>query len=242
MKRTARLLTVCAALGLGALATAGVAQATPYFQIVGGAQETQLFPVPIIPNGAKGFDNETAAMSIFLRDTSAPTGTPVTVLFNFVGSDSAFTNEFNAGGGAIKWCWAASGNCDAGYTPVTGPNNFAGPFTFTGSITATVDSVIPFSFFANVSPGPVLTLSDGGAGIPGSAHLIALDMTNGFDFANFNSTGRIFALGLTDGNFGGVGDDDHQDFILTMAVPEPASLLLIGAGVLGLAALRRRRG
>lgn len=68
-------------------------------------------------------------------------------------------------------------------------------------------------------------------------------MTNGFDFTNFNSTGRIFVLGLTDGAFGGVGDDDHQDFILRMtAVPEPASLLLIGAGVLGLAALRRRKG
>ena len=140
MTRTGRLLTVCAALGLGALAMAGVAQATPYFQIVGGAQEVQNFPVPIIPNGATGWDNETGAMSIFLRDTSAPAGTPLTVRFDFVGSDSAFTNEFNAGGGAIKWCWAASGNCDAGYTPVTGPNNFAGPFTFTGSITATVDS------------------------------------------------------------------------------------------------------
>lgn len=154
MKTTHRLLTVCAALGLGALAMAGVAQATPYFQIVGGGHETQNFPVPIVPNGVTGWDNEfeNGAMTVFLRDTSATAGTPETVRFNFVGADSAFTNEFNAGGGAIKWCWAASGHCDAGYTPVTGPNNFAGPFTFTGSITATVDSAIPFALFRERVP------------------------------------------------------------------------------------------
>jgi hypothetical protein len=47
---------------------------------------------------------------------------------------------------------------DAGDTPVTGPNNFAGPFIFTGSITATADSAIPFSFFANVSAGVRISL------------------------------------------------------------------------------------
>jgi hypothetical protein len=72
--RTPRLLTVCAALGVGALAMAGVAQTTPFFQIAGGAHETQNFPAPIIPNGATGWDNETGVMSAFPETRVLPPG------------------------------------------------------------------------------------------------------------------------------------------------------------------------
>jgi hypothetical protein len=230
------------------LAAAEVAQATPFLQIVGGSHETQLFVPPIIPTGATGWDNEFGGggMSIVLRDTTAASGTLVTVYFQFIGSDGYFTNQFNAGNGAIQWCYDRSGGCDAGYTPVTGPNSFSGPVTYTGSITAAVDSEIPFSFIANVSPGPRLVVANGSTGYEGNAHFAAFDITNGFDFAGFSTTGRTFALGLTDGHYGTYGDDDHQDFLVTVSVestpvPEPASLLLIGTGLVGLAARFRRR-
>lgn len=245
----------------GVLCLAGGAEATPFFEVVGGTVETQNFSgTQIIPNGAFGFENRLSgpgAISVFLRDTTAADGTLRTIVFDYVGTDAVFSNEFqnalSVPGGSVRWCnKPTAAGCDTSYTPLgSGNDDWFGNFAATATMTLAVGDLVPFAFIADAlmdDGGPLSVIN--GQDAPGAdddnprraeAHMGVFNISGGaFNFLAANRLGTEFALGLTDGNFG-PGDDDHQDFMVRLsAVPEP-SVSLLGGFALGWLVVARRR-
>jgi hypothetical protein len=255
--RTSRRIGAAVAVAAGLL-TAGTAYGDPFIEIVGGGAETQGAGWTIIPSGAFGVENVTSAISMMVRSPGAPAGTNVLIRFDYIGSDAAFTNLFT--GGSVTPGLGTANWCNQGAACTYNTHSFAGlglngppansavwftqPYAQTAYINVPIDTLIPFVFVADVlnqGGNGTHEVADGTQGSFATAHFGLFNISSGaFDFASYNSQGRVWALGLTDGNVS-EADDDHQDFMVRVAVAsEPGTLAILALGLFALAAVRRR--
>lgn len=237
-------------VGLAALAATGLlptsAEAVPLLQIVGGTAGT-------IPSGAT---NE--VVNALWGVTEVPGYYGATLLltedsgvsFEFLGFEAGYENTFNLdidGNGSYEEIVFStedfSGNSANG-DPLDGPELYSlsvgnVPFAFVynaNSGTVANDGSNPDDSGGSVGPNYFLTFFGPNAtyGTFGTANACALSAV-----CNPRS-GQIAYAFLDDGGAG--PDDNHDDGVVEISVvPEPATLGLLGSGLLALGLMMRRR-
>jgi len=181
-------------------------------------------------------------------------GTGTTVTFQFMGKgDAVDRNLFQLFlGGAWTTVFdtqGSHGTCGAsGSSPVIdcSPAGSSVSFMLAASDLFAGD-LIPFQFVNLTTPGTAI--NDGTNNISPEdppypsqgGYFLGCDpyLATGA----YQDTCNAVYAGFTDRGFTaqGVGDHDYEDLIVRVSVPEPGSLLLVGAGLLGLAGLRHRK-
>ena len=169
-----------------------------------------------IPAGTEGY----GGMYLELTDPGAP------VTFVMMGhGDAGFDNEFKM---VIPGCldWTNAG------TPIG--------TTATCVLIPSVDNLVPFEF---VTPNGIVANDGASNKIPTLTGPVNTPNFGLFDVSQTAlNQGRAFWIGLADGNFGNPGtDDDFQDMVIRVSVPEPGTLLLLSGALIALGSLRRRK-
>ncbi len=147
-------------------------------------------------------------------------------------------------GGAWTTIWdnqsRTNGTC--GMSGPTTPNCiFAGSsqtFTFAAGDLLAGD-YLPFQFINLTTPG---TATNDGTNNPSpdkqglAGYFLGMDpyLASG----PFSNTGNVAYAGFTD--LPG-GDHDYEDLAVRISVPEPGSIFLLGAGLIGLVGMRKRK-
>lgn len=143
-------------------------------------------------------------------------------VFTFMGAgDAGATNNF-----------ALGSNTFTAYPPgATGPGSTADGTSFLVSLTA--GTPIDFSFGSTTG----CNISAGGSGSPGCGYLIGLaDSPSAPGALGPQSTAW---LGFSDGAT--TTDADFQDMVVRVTVPDPATVALVGIGLLALFGIQRTR-
>jgi hypothetical protein len=260
--RKLSLVVGFAVAAVGSIGASGVANATPMLQIVDGAGNPvpNVGPYPQAPVHAAFDAGPDGQMQIGTDEApgsggpgtfpyNIPTGTNgyagdylyladstslVRVTFTMMGhGDATYNNMFQAFG------WAdASGSVAK---TVTFTNNGT-PALTTDFLWMTANDFMDFMFTANSTTPPPGTSNTGGNNCKPD---LAGTCVRPFGLFDVNQVGDItqgtdFWLGFSDGGATPV-DYDMQDMVIQAHVPEPGSIFLMGAGLLGLAGLRRRK-
>ena len=211
---------LCAVVGMMAPAPAGAV----VFTIDGGVAETGGITTPCspcvggtgIPTGTQGYTAQNPGGAATPMNLLA---TPGTIIFHYLGSDAVFHNQFlldidrNGSFETLVFDNKRASNPD---------------FSFSNS----VNGALPFAYRSDVDANNDLL-----PGNPSNTFNIFEACVPNAGSPRSCSQGYI---GLADGRVFNA-NDDHQDLGVSFRTPEPTSLALLGAGLLGLGLVTFRR-